>query len=138
MKKQLKNYLLLSKINFGFINKQKFMLLFICLQTSIITAQIANYISNGSFEDKYSCSGPSYLLNSIKYWRGIDSINYGTSSALFLFLLFLLLTLIALLSRTRNCRLSNDCQLQWNHWFLLLFYPEKGIWTTGYGQKNRQ
>ena len=77
MKKQLKNYLLLSKINFGFINKQKFMLLFICLQTSIITAQIANYISNGSFEDKYSCSGPSYLLNSIKYWRGIDSINYG-------------------------------------------------------------
>ncbi len=34
-------------------------------------SQIANYISNGSFEQTYNCLIP--VINSVKYWRSIDS-----------------------------------------------------------------
>jgi hypothetical protein len=41
--------------------------------SSLLTSgqQIANYVTNGSFEDKWNCSIP--LLNTAKHWRSIDS-----------------------------------------------------------------
>jgi len=39
-------------------------------------SQIANYINNGGFEDKYNCSWPNADYKA-KYWRGLDSINGG-------------------------------------------------------------
>lgn len=35
--------------------------------------QIANYISNGGFENTYNCFNP--ILNNVKLWRSIDSSN---------------------------------------------------------------
>ena len=39
-----------------------------------LKSQIANYISNGSFEEHYNCNFLPYIYYS-KYWRGIDSIS---------------------------------------------------------------
>ncbi len=48
-------------------------LLFIC---TLFKAQpIANVIANGSFEEVYNCTGPSYPLTIAKYWLSIDSTS---------------------------------------------------------------
>lgn len=39
--------------------------------------QIANYVSNGSFEDHYSCS--NYAISIAKGWRNLDSAIFGNS-----------------------------------------------------------
>ena len=53
--------------------KRKWYLLFVvyCFQAK---SQIANYISNGGFEDHYNCNYLPYIAYS-KSWRTIDSIN---------------------------------------------------------------
>ncbi len=38
-------------------------------------AQVVNYVSNGSFEEKYDCS-PPYPLTKAKFWLSIDSNSY--------------------------------------------------------------
>ena len=51
---------------------------FFCLVVTIgCKSQTGNYIANGSFEDRYGCAGPSYLINKAKFWSSIDSVSYG-------------------------------------------------------------
>jgi hypothetical protein len=53
-------------------------LLLITLSTLVGNAQqIGNYVSNGSFEDLYTCQGPTYLLAKVKYWSSVDSQSVG-------------------------------------------------------------
>lgn len=69
---KLKSLLYLYKFN-CFNKKQKLffqLLLFFSFGQSF--GQIANYISNGSFEQKYDCNFPYYLCKA-KYWLAIDS-----------------------------------------------------------------
>ena len=74
-KKKLRNWLLLNKVLFV-SNKKKLAFLFICLFQINLNGQIANYINNGSFEDKINCNLPVYGFKA-KYWRGLDSLNTG-------------------------------------------------------------
>lgn len=71
----LKNWL--YQIKLFLIKKSKpflqFTFLFLCYQNNSQT--IANYVSNGGFEQKYNCSTP--YLNTAKYWRSIDSTIGG-------------------------------------------------------------
>jgi hypothetical protein len=46
------------------------------LFSSFCKAQIANYISNGSFEQLTDCIYPDNFKK-VKYWRSIDSVNIG-------------------------------------------------------------
>lgn len=70
-----KNWLLIN--NIVFIKKQKRHVFLLLLFFSLISkAQIANYVNNGSFEDRYNCSFPTNLEKA-KYWRSIDSSSNG-------------------------------------------------------------
>src|ERR1044071_1675519 len=53
-----------------------FILLSSILKASL-SSQVANYISNGSFEEVHNCSGAS--LMKAKGWLSIDSVSYGGS-----------------------------------------------------------
>ena len=77
--KPLKNWLLLSK-DICNTNTKKLILFGVCiLQTLVFKSQIANYITNGSFEAKYNCSWPNSVCN-IKGWRSIDSNIFAATS----------------------------------------------------------
>ena len=72
----IKNWLLLSKKNIT--NNKKLRLLIVCiLQTILFKAQIANYITNGGFEQVYNCSSFDHSINNAKGWRSIDSSVFG-------------------------------------------------------------
>ncbi len=65
MSKSLKNYLSLNKL---------FLLgSFVLLLNLHLSSQIANYVSNGSFEDIHSCAGPIFPLSIVKNWMGPDT-----------------------------------------------------------------
>ncbi|MCA0431614.1 MAG: hypothetical protein LCH32_14040, partial [Bacteroidetes bacterium] len=71
-RKQLKNWWSLISFN----KPQNIRILLFCcfgfLQQLTYKAQIANYISNGSFEEKYSCI-PPFTTSIAKSWMSIDS-----------------------------------------------------------------
>jgi len=75
IKKQPKNLLLVN--NSTFIKRQKLLCSLLPLFFALISrSQIANYVSNGSFEELYNCN-PQNIISKAKFWNGIDSINGG-------------------------------------------------------------
>src|SRR4051812_35456560 len=77
MKELQKNCSLQNKINwFAFIFKRSFMAL-ILSTPAISPSQIANYVSNGSFEENYKCPGISSELKIVRNWASIDSTNFA-------------------------------------------------------------
>ncbi len=76
-KSLLKNWLLPNK-NLCIINHKKLTLFMVCvLQTIVYKSQIANYITNGGFENVYSCTGFDKSITNAKGWRSIDSSIFG-------------------------------------------------------------
>ena len=75
--KLIKNCLLQSRHTS--LKKYKALLCFVLLYANTSHSQkIANYISNGSFEETYNdCVGPSFPLKTARFWSGIDSLCYG-------------------------------------------------------------
>lgn len=72
---KLKNLTYLTT-NFFFIKcKLIFQLSFLFTFISIKSQNIANYINNGGFEQYHNCIITD--INSVKYWRSIDSISWG-------------------------------------------------------------
>ena len=65
-----------NKRRFFYLKKQN-ALLCVLFFYSILQGQVTNYISNGGFEDNYSCAGPSHPLTLAKYWLSIDSVSFG-------------------------------------------------------------
>ena len=73
---------------------KKLALFSVCvLQTLVFKSQVANYISNGSMEDRYDCNFPN-AGRKAKYWRGLDSLAdaieysstcYGSDTRCFMF-----------------------------------------------------
>ncbi len=77
---RLKNWLLQNKINLFLMKKhlKYFLMLQMFFYFTSNKAQIANYVSNGSFEQKYNCNYPNFI-NIVKYWRTIDSLNFSVT-----------------------------------------------------------
>ena len=71
----LKNWLSLNKV---FFLKRccHVLILSVLLFSSRSSAQIGNYVNNGSFEDLFDCNLPSIITKAI-FWNGIDSLNGG-------------------------------------------------------------
>ncbi len=63
-------------ITFGLIKKQKRQLPFLLLLPFFCNSQVANYITNGGFEDLYVCPGIN-TLNQAKGWSNIDSATFA-------------------------------------------------------------
>jgi hypothetical protein len=75
MKVLLKNYLLQNnKLCFLCMSKAGVLLALLFI-FKINHAQVANYVSNGGFENLYNCNGS--ILNNCKNWLSIDSISYA-------------------------------------------------------------
>ncbi|MCC6373178.1 MAG: hypothetical protein IT236_19395, partial [Bacteroidia bacterium] len=75
--KLLKNSSLQGKPGIFIIKNIKRLLAFYVLfQTINYNAQIANYVTNGGFEDYYDCNGGN--INKLIGWRTIDSSSSGT------------------------------------------------------------
>jgi hypothetical protein len=72
--KHIQNWLLLSK--FFYLKNHKHLMLVVFLFPALAYCQIANYISNGGFENNYSCNFPN-LISSSKFWLSIDSSSYA-------------------------------------------------------------
>ncbi|MBA2612572.1 MAG: T9SS type A sorting domain-containing protein [Bacteroidetes bacterium] len=52
-------------------------ILFLCILYPVFfNCQIANYVSNGSFENRYNCNLPNDMSKA-KYWRSLDSVCNG-------------------------------------------------------------
>ncbi len=76
-KSLLKNWLLPNK-NLCITDHKKLTLFMVCvLQTIVYKSQIANYITNGGFENVYSCTGFDKSITNAKGWRSIDSSIFG-------------------------------------------------------------
>ena len=72
VKTEQRNWLFPSS-NFILNKRKRSTIVFAFFIFSITTfAQITNFISNGSFEQKYDCNSP-FVLPKIKYWLAIDS-----------------------------------------------------------------
>ncbi len=72
MKALQKNWLLPIKRNCFLYKKQKALLCFLFFSFITLQAQIANYVSNGSFEQLNANAGP-YAFEATKYWGAIDT-----------------------------------------------------------------
>ncbi len=72
MKALLKNWLLPINCNIFFFKKQKALLCFLLFSFTIASGQIANYVSNGSFEQILPNAGP-YAFEATIYWGAPDS-----------------------------------------------------------------
>ncbi len=67
----------------NFLKSSKYVIvLTIFLSLNFSKAQIANYINNGSFEQKYNCNFP-YKIGQIKFWRSIDSSSITNGGSMF-------------------------------------------------------
>jgi hypothetical protein len=60
------------------ISRKYFLVFSALLLIKTANAQIANYIQNGSMEQMINCNAPNNVSKA-KYWRSIDSVNYGNS-----------------------------------------------------------
>ena len=72
MKLSLKNWSFRSKQSS--INKA-FTLLLVIILSITANSQIANYVSNGSFEELKDCNGQN--SNKVKYWSSIDTTKFS-------------------------------------------------------------
>ncbi len=77
MKQLSENCSSLSRLFFFERNSKHFMFIVSSFLLLSSKAQIANYVSNGSFEDFYDCSPPFYPINKVKSWLSIDSISFA-------------------------------------------------------------
>jgi hypothetical protein len=77
IKRLLKNYLFQSKKLLCLINGKLFSLWFVLFcSCNAYTQNIANFVSNGSFEELYNCTGSS-SLSKVKKWLSTDSTSFG-------------------------------------------------------------
>jgi hypothetical protein len=72
IKGSLKNCLLQTNISCLTKNRRSIILFLLFIFSFHCKAQIANYVANGSFEERYNCIAP-YPLMKAKYWLSIDS-----------------------------------------------------------------
>jgi hypothetical protein len=68
-----------NSLNIYFLKNSKYyIVLAVFLNIFSGFGQISNYVSNGSFEQLINCNTP-YNVNKVKYWRSIDSLNFGNA-----------------------------------------------------------
>ena len=71
---KFKNSLYPNRLNYLNKKQKLFLQLLLFINIAYSQGQVANYISNGSFEQKYNCNFPFYL-DKAKFWLAIDSAS---------------------------------------------------------------
>jgi hypothetical protein len=128
MKALLKNWLLPINCN-SFLHKNKMgflsILFFIFIKTN--TAQIANYVNNGGFEDCINCYSSTQLLIA-KYWSGIDTNKFFGFN----------LTALPPSGQVPNSSFTHQWPKSGNNYYLCTFFFKPNTSQTGRGYpRNR-
>ncbi len=92
MKKLPKKWWLANRVYNSLKNCKQIMLAVLFSHSNINAQQIANYVSNGSFEVTHTCTVSDFSLKNVKFWNSLDSTNNKFGGVY-----------------TNNCNVGNNC-----------------------------